>query len=85
MESGSFDLQVNGYGGVDFNSADLTGEQLHSACELLQQHQVAGILATVVTDQIPAMCAFLQNLVRLHRPIHSPGKLSPESISKAPF
>ncbi len=65
METGSFDLQVNGYGGVDFNSAELTGEELHRACELLDHHDVSAILATIITDQIPAMCGMLQNLVRL--------------------
>src|SRR5205823_6354261 len=30
-----FDLQVNGYGGVDFNQDDLTEEHLHTACTKL--------------------------------------------------
>ena len=51
-----FDLQVNGYGGVDFNGDDLTGEQLHHACEKLVADQVGGILATIITDGLDAMC-----------------------------
>ena len=53
---GFFDLQVNGYGGVDFNADDLTAEQLHRACEKLASDQVGGILATVITDDADAMC-----------------------------
>lgn len=44
-----FDLQVNGYAGVDFNSLE-SPEALSSACHQLQQDQVQGILATVITD-----------------------------------
>lgn len=59
------DLQVNGYGGVDFNADGLTPDQLHRACSLLELHGVAGILATVITDRLDAMCARLGNLRRL--------------------
>ncbi|HEV2295049.1 MAG TPA: hypothetical protein VGR35_14435 [Tepidisphaeraceae bacterium] len=60
-----FDLQVNGYGGVDFNHDDLTAEQLHRACERLEADGVAGILATVITDDLQRMARRLSNLVRL--------------------
>ena len=46
-QSGYFDLQVNGYGGVDFNSDALTAEDLHKACSALQADGVAGILAAI--------------------------------------
>ena len=36
------DLQVNGCYGVDFNSDDLIGVQLHFACERLAADSVAG-------------------------------------------
>ena len=48
-----FDIQVNGYGGVDFNKDELTAEELHFACEILQRDRVTGSFATFVTDQIP--------------------------------
>jgi N-acetylglucosamine-6-phosphate deacetylase len=60
-----FDLQVNGYGGVDFNEDQLTAEHLHTACERLQADGVAGILATIVTEQIDLMCQRLARLVQL--------------------
>ena len=60
-----FDIQVNGYGGVDFNSCDLTGEQLHSACTKLKADGVSGILATIITEKLPVMQQRLERLVQL--------------------
>lgn len=60
-----FDIQVNGYAGTDFNSDDLTAEALHHACQCLAQDGVDAILATLITDTIPAMEARLQRLVSL--------------------
>ena len=65
MSAGYFDLQVNGYGGVDFNSDDLTAEMLHRACEKLQADGVGGILATIITEKIDLMLARLRKLVEL--------------------
>lgn len=62
-----FDLQVNGYGGVDFNQDDLTAEGLHRACERLEADGVAGILATIITDDLQRMSRRLSNLVRLRQ------------------
>ena len=42
-DSGFFDLQVNGYGGIDFNKDDLTADELHRACERLDADGVGGI------------------------------------------
>jgi N-acetylglucosamine-6-phosphate deacetylase len=61
------DLQLNGCYGVDFNSDDLSGEQLHAACERLQADSVAGILATIITDDRDRMSARLARLVRLRQ------------------
>ena len=60
-----FDLQVNGYGGVDFNSDGLTAEQLHVACERLQAGLVNGILATIITERLDVMCRRLATLAAL--------------------
>ena len=60
-----FDIQINGYAGVDFCSASLTAEQLHRACRKLDQDGVDGILATVITDTVPSLCAKLRNLAAL--------------------
>jgi N-acetylglucosamine-6-phosphate deacetylase len=63
--NGTFDLQVNGYGGVDFNQDDLTPEQLHLACAALQRDGVDGILATIITEKLDVMAARLRRLVEL--------------------
>lgn len=61
------DLQVNGYAGVDFNQDDLPEAELHRACELLREDGVAGILATIITDEIPRMSARLARLADIRR------------------
>ncbi len=62
---GFVDLQVNGYSGVDFNGDDLSAETLHKACAQLQADGNAGILATIITDDVDVMGARLQRLVHL--------------------
>jgi N-acetylglucosamine-6-phosphate deacetylase len=64
MTASFFDLQINGYGGVDFNQDGLTAEALHDACARMKARGVAGILATIITEQIPSMERRLANLVR---------------------
>lgn len=59
------DLQVNGFGGVDFNSDDLTGDQLHNACEHLQQDGAAAFLPTIITDNVDRMAARLAKIASL--------------------
>jgi N-acetylglucosamine-6-phosphate deacetylase len=59
------DLQVNGYAGVDFNQDNLSAADLHTACELLREDGVTGILATIITDEIPKMEARLRRLAAL--------------------
>ncbi|UCH66331.1 MAG: N-acetylglucosamine-6-phosphate deacetylase [Ignavibacterium sp.] len=60
-------MQVNGYAGVDFNSLNLTDEQLHIACKKLVEDNVEGILATIITDDFDAMLKKIKNLVKLIR------------------
>lgn len=57
-----FDLQVNGYAGVDFNKDDLTPDELHRACQRLRADGYAGILATVITEDVARMALRLSNL-----------------------
>lgn len=66
MENGLsfFDLQVNGYAGVDFNADTISPEQLLHACEQLRIDGVGGILATFITDHVERMTARVANLVR---------------------
>ena len=58
-----FDLQVNGYAGVDFNQDGLKPEALHRSCERLEADGVGGCLATIITDELEAMCRRLSALV----------------------
>jgi N-acetylglucosamine-6-phosphate deacetylase len=60
-----FDLQVNGYGGVDFNRDDLNAADLHRACERLEADGVTGLLATIITDDLAAMCRRLSALAAI--------------------
>lgn len=61
---GFFDLQVNGYGGVDFNHDGLTPENLHTACARLAADGVDGILATIISEDLPVMMRRLQQLAK---------------------
>ena len=63
-EHAFFDLQVNGYMGVDFNADALSAEQLSKACEHLRADGVDGILATIITDDVDRMAARVRNLAR---------------------
>jgi N-acetylglucosamine-6-phosphate deacetylase len=65
MMAGYFDLQVNGYGGIDFNDDDLSAEGLHQACIKLREDGVDQILATIITEQVETMCHRLDRLVKL--------------------
>jgi len=64
-QPGFFDLQVNGYAGVDFNGDDLTDEQLDLACERLAADGVDGILATLITDDVSRMAARLKRMTAM--------------------
>lgn len=63
--TGYFDIQVNGYGGLDFHKDNITPEEFHACCERLQKDGVAGIFATETTQTIPIMKHRLAQLVRL--------------------
>lgn len=66
MPAGGYvDLQVNGYGGVDFNQDGLTPESLRRACEALRRDNVSAVLATIITDHVDVMCRRLGQLTRL--------------------
>jgi N-acetylglucosamine-6-phosphate deacetylase len=68
---GFFDLQVNGYGGVDFNGDELDAERVDEVCERLAREGVDGILVTIITDALDKMEARLRALVKLRASIAS--------------
>lgn len=63
--SGYVDLQVNGYAEVDFNADQLVTEDVVAVCHRLRKDGVSGILATIITADIEAMCRRLSNIVRV--------------------
>jgi N-acetylglucosamine-6-phosphate deacetylase len=60
-----FDLQLNGYAGVDFNGDALDGASLEMVCQRLESQGVGGILATVITDSVRVMEARLGRIAML--------------------
>lgn len=64
---GYFDIQVNGYAGVDFNQADLSADDLHRACERLRGDGVEGILAAIITEKEEFMIRRIARIVELRK------------------
>jgi N-acetylglucosamine-6-phosphate deacetylase len=64
-ESGFVDLQINGFAGVDFNADHVSSEQMHACCARLKEEGVAGVLATVITDDVQSMTRRLRRIVEL--------------------
>lgn len=56
------DLQINGYGGVDFQQDDLTADDLLRATRALRRDGCAYLLATLITDDWPRLLARVRNL-----------------------
>ena len=66
MTAASFDLQLNGYKGVDFNADDLAAEDLRHSCRELVADGGGRMLATVITDRLDRMEARIARLAALH-------------------
>ena len=56
---GLFDLQVNGFGGIDFNAPDLTADRVHEALDRMRRTGVTRCLPTLITSSFDqfARCA----------------------------
>lgn len=59
-----FDLQVNGFAGVDFQDPSLSQVSLRCAVDALQRHHTGGILFTLITDRVEALAAKLEQVER---------------------
>lgn len=57
-----FDVQVNGYAGVDFQRDDLTADELLHAARGLRAAGCARFLLTLITDEWPKLAVRLRNL-----------------------
>jgi N-acetylglucosamine-6-phosphate deacetylase len=82
---GFFDLQVNGYAGVDFNADDLDAESVEAMSARLVHQGVDGILVTLITDSLPSMVARLQRLVHLRGDLPSFRKVMRGFHIEGPF
>jgi N-acetylglucosamine-6-phosphate deacetylase len=82
---GFFDLQVNGYAGVDFNADDLDAESVEAMSARLVHQGVDGILVTLITDSLPSMVARLQRLVELRADLPSFRKVMRGFHIEGPF
>ena len=65
MPSSLFDIQVNGFAGVDFQRSDLSTDDVRRAVEALAAHETHRFFLTLITDGIDALCAKLKNLERI--------------------
>lgn len=62
---GFIDLQVNGYGGVDFNSDDFTREDIARVSERLRRDGVAKMMPTIITASLTLMVKRINRLVEM--------------------
>lgn len=65
MKTSLFDIQVNGFAGVDFQRPDLSAADLRHAVDGLAAHKTLRFFLTLVTDGIGSLCAKLQNVERI--------------------
>jgi N-acetylglucosamine-6-phosphate deacetylase len=61
---GWIDLQVNGFAGVDYNSADTAEEEIARSLDALFASGVTRFYPTVITGSPSSMCGALRNLSR---------------------
>jgi N-acetylglucosamine-6-phosphate deacetylase len=60
-----FDLQVNGFAGVDFQRGDVTRSEMLRAVAALRTHRTGRILLTLITDRVDALCVKLAHYENL--------------------
>jgi N-acetylglucosamine-6-phosphate deacetylase len=80
---GFFDLQVNGFAGVDFSDPQLTDERLVHAARAIEKTGVTRFLPTLITSSLETFAACARTIARTSHPaiagIHMEGPyISPE-------
>ena len=80
---GLFDLQVNGFGGIDFNAPDLSADHVVAALERMRATGVTRCLPTLITSSLDAFAANARVLAGVANPaivgIHMEGPyISPD-------
>ncbi|HZF40554.1 MAG TPA: N-acetylglucosamine-6-phosphate deacetylase [Blastocatellia bacterium] len=61
---GLIDIQINGYGGVDFNDPDTNTEQFVAATRKLRRTGVTAFCPTIITESFDHIAKCISNLVR---------------------
>lgn len=64
LSAGFIDLQVNGYGGIDFNDPATTTEQMIELTQRLWQTGVTRLFPTIITGSAEHLSTCLSNLAR---------------------
>jgi N-acetylglucosamine-6-phosphate deacetylase len=67
--AGLFDLQVNGFAGVDFNAANLTADLVCEALDRMRQTGVTRCLPTLITSPFDRFAANARVLARVPHPM----------------
>src|SRR5262252_10729116 len=80
-----FDIQVNGFAGVDFNSAQVTSEQLEQAMMKLRERGVALFCPTIITHSFEHMASCFRALVRACDQTHLGGRIVPGFHMEGPY
>jgi N-acetylglucosamine-6-phosphate deacetylase len=62
---GLFDLQVNGFGGIDFNAPDLTADRVSEALERMRATGVTRCLPTLISSSFEQFAASARVLARV--------------------
>jgi N-acetylglucosamine-6-phosphate deacetylase len=65
---GLFDLQVNGFGGIDFNAPDLTADRAAEALERMRATGVTRCLPTLITSSFDRFAANARVLASISHP-----------------
>jgi N-acetylglucosamine-6-phosphate deacetylase len=65
---GLFDLQVNGFGGIDFNAPDLTADRVAEALEQMRATGVTRCLPTLITSSFDRFAANARVLACISNP-----------------
>ena len=65
MKVSLFDIQVNGFAGVDFQQPDLAAADLRRAVDALAVHETRRFFLTLITDGISSLCTKVQNIERI--------------------
>ena len=65
MKTSLFDIQINGFGGVDFQNPDLSVADARKAVDGMADHQTMRFFLTLITDGIDSLCAKLKNIERI--------------------